>query len=166
MPWLEPAPPSILIIITLDTKDGYSVVGDNAAGPTAGLDFRVEGIGYTLAADLGLRNKHEVYSAFEVLLNAGRVELLDLPKLTEQMLGLVYRGARIDHLAGEHDDWINAAAGALVLAARRTSARAQLAYGTSTLFDGYNGPVAREWQHPADRRDSDPLWDRLNADLS
>ena len=31
--------------------------------------------------------------------------------IVEQLLGLVWKGGRIDHAAGEHDDWANAAAG-------------------------------------------------------
>jgi hypothetical protein len=49
------------------------------------------------------------------------VELLDLPRLTAQLVGLerrVSRGGRdsIDHLPGGHDDVVNAVAGALVAA--------------------------------------------------
>ena len=50
------------------------------------------------------------------MLNAGEIEFLDVPKLQEQLLGLVWRGSKIDHLPGEHDDFANAAAGALSLA--------------------------------------------------
>jgi len=32
----------------------------------------------------------------------------------QQLLGLVWRGARIDHQNGENDDWANAVAGAVV----------------------------------------------------
>ena len=46
-------------------------------------------------------------------MNAGEVELLDVAKLQEQLLGLVWRGSRIDHQSGEHDDFANAAAGAV-----------------------------------------------------
>ena len=49
-------------------------------------------------------------------LNAGEVELLDIPELQEQLLTLVVRGGRIDHQAGDHDDFSNAAAGATWLA--------------------------------------------------
>jgi hypothetical protein len=39
---------------------------------------------------------------------------LDIPKLQEQLLSLVVRGAgKIDHLPGDHDDYANAAAGAI-----------------------------------------------------
>jgi hypothetical protein len=37
--------------------------------------------------------------------------LLDVPEIEQQLLGLVWRGGKIDHQNGEHDDWANAAAG-------------------------------------------------------
>ena len=43
------------------------------------------------------------------------VILLDVPLVEQQLLGLVWRGGKIDHPGGEHDDWANAAAGALHL---------------------------------------------------
>lgn len=113
------------------------VVGDNAAGPTGRGDFTKEGIQYTLAADLGYRNTSQIYEAFEPLLNAGKVELLDHPKLVEQLLGLVMRGAKITHMPGEHDDWINAAAGSLVLAAASVSRGFNL-----DLLEGFYSPFA------------------------
>jgi hypothetical protein len=54
-------------------------------------------------------------------LNGRRIVLLDVPQLEQQWLGLVWRGGKIDHQAGEHDDWPNAAAGAL-LATQQSSA--------------------------------------------
>ena len=56
-------------------------------------------------------------------LNAGQVKLLDLPRLRAQLLSLERRTIRgsgrdvIDHPTGGGDDLVNAAAGALVLAA-------------------------------------------------
>jgi hypothetical protein len=44
------------------------------------------------------------------------VSLLDVPLLEQQLLGLVWRGAKIDHPNGEHDDFATAAVGALLLA--------------------------------------------------
>ena len=43
------------------------------------------------------------------------LELLDDPKLLEQILTLVYRGRKIDHENGEHDDYANAVAGCVSL---------------------------------------------------
>jgi hypothetical protein len=89
------------------------VVGDAYAGQTFRADFEAEGISYATSD----QTKSELYEAFEPKLNAGEVELLDDGKLQEQLLTLVWRGAKIDHLAGDHDDFANAACGAIVLAA-------------------------------------------------
>ena len=56
------------------------------------------------------------------LINSGRVELLDHPRLVAQLCGLERRTAwggrdSIDHGPGGHDDVANAVAGALVAAA-------------------------------------------------
>ncbi len=88
------------------------VTGDAYGGQTFRDDFSEHGIMYSVSA----LPKSALYEQLEPLLNAGEVELLDVPKLQEQMLGLVWRGAKIDHMAGEHDDYSNAAAGALSLA--------------------------------------------------
>jgi Phage Terminase len=62
------------------------------------------------------KNRSEIYAAFEPMLNAGLVDLLDIPKLTSQFISLVRKGVKIDHPAGEHDDHANAVAGVCVLA--------------------------------------------------
>jgi hypothetical protein len=61
-----------------------------------------------------------LYSELLPLLTGHRVELLDLPWLHAQLLGLERRTARggrdsIDHGPGAHDDVANAVAGACVL---------------------------------------------------
>ena len=58
-------------------------------------------------------SKSALYDALEPQLNAGEVELLDDGKLQEQLLTLVQRGGKIDHQPGDHDDYANAAAGAI-----------------------------------------------------
>lgn len=88
------------------------VTGDAYAGLTFRADFQGQGITY----DLSQLTKSALYDALEPRLNAGEVVLLDTPKLQEQLLTLVMRGARIDHMPGDHDDHANAAAGALWLA--------------------------------------------------
>jgi hypothetical protein len=55
-----------------------------------------------------------LYEAFEPALNARAVVLLDVPVLEQQLLGLVWRGGKIDHPGGEHDDWANACVGVAV----------------------------------------------------
>lgn len=89
------------------------VVGDAYAGLTYRQDFEEEGIEYQLCG----KTKTQLYEALEPRLNAGEVELPDEPKMQEQLLTLVVRGARIDHQNGDHDDWANAAAGAVDLVA-------------------------------------------------
>jgi hypothetical protein len=94
------------------------VTGDNYAREWPRERFRVHGIDY----DPAEQNKSEIYLAFLPALNSGRVELLDNAVLSGQLIGLERRTARggrdtIDHAPGARDDVINAAAGALVLAA-------------------------------------------------
>jgi hypothetical protein len=89
------------------------VTGDAYAGETFRADFLENGIRYEV--DDKFKSASDIYEAFEPKLNAGEVELLDEPKLQEQLLTLVWRGTRIDHLSGEHDDHATAAAGALLL---------------------------------------------------
>jgi len=87
------------------------VWGDKYGGEIFVQDFARHGITYRPIQ----ASTSQVYEAFEPLLNAHEVSLLDTPILEQQLLGLIWRGGRIDHPAGEHDDWANAAAGALVL---------------------------------------------------
>lgn len=89
-----------------------SVTGDAYAGQTFRDDFREQGVTYTVSR----LTKSAIYDAFEPKLNAGEAELLDLGTLQEQLLTLVVRSGRIDHQAGDHDDWANAAAGAVCMA--------------------------------------------------
>jgi hypothetical protein len=92
----------------------HQVTGDRYAGETFRQDFAERGISY-ITSDF---TKHQLYEALEPKINAGEVELLDVPRLQEQLLGLVSRGTKIDHLPGEHDDWVNATAGVLILVSR------------------------------------------------
>ena len=88
-----------------------SVVGDRYAAQWPVQEFAKHGITYT-PAEL---NRSEIYAAFEPLLNSGRVELLDHPRLMQQLIGLIRKGEKIDHASGDHDDHANSAALALVL---------------------------------------------------
>ena len=98
------------------------VTGDRWGGGFVQEKFQSNGIKYIVSE----RAKSEVYKELLPLLNSKRVELLDLPRLHAQLAGLERRTARggrdsIDHAqgsggAGAHDDLINAAAGALVIA--------------------------------------------------
>jgi len=88
------------------------VVGDRYAGLTFRSQFTEKGIAY----DVAEQTKSQLYEALEPLLNGHRAMLLDVPTLEQQLLGLVWRGGKIDHQPGEHDDYANAAAGAATLA--------------------------------------------------
>lgn len=88
-----------------------SVTGDNYGGNTFKLDFEAEGIRYNPSP----LTKTELYEAFEPPLNAGEIELPDIPKLQEQLLTLVIRSAHVDHQPGDHDDHANAVCGAVYL---------------------------------------------------
>lgn len=89
------------------------VTGDRYAGEWPRQAFEKVGITYRVAE----YTRSELYAHLEPLLNSGQVELVDSPTLLAQLIGLVRRGERIDHPSGEHDDYANAAAGALVLVA-------------------------------------------------
>jgi hypothetical protein len=99
-----------------------TVVGDRYGGEWPREQFRKAGIAYEPSA----RPKSEIYGELLPLLNSARLELLDVPRLTAQLVALERRTSRsgkdsIDHAPNGHDDLINAAAGALVLAATRTA---------------------------------------------
>ena len=94
------------------------VSGDRYGGEWPRERFRAHGITYELAD----KAKSEIYGALLPILNSGNAELLDLPRLTAQLIGLERRTARsgrdsVDHAPGGHDDIANAVGGALVLAA-------------------------------------------------
>ena len=107
-----------------DTIKSYGIAscrGDRYAGGWPRERFATYGIDYVAAT----QPKSDIYVNLLPLLNSGRVELLDHPRLTAQLCALERRTARggrdsIDHAPGAHDDVINAAAGAIVLAAQRT----------------------------------------------
>jgi hypothetical protein len=93
-----------------------SVVGDRYAGETFKADFQERGISYRVSE----LTKSEIYEAIEPKLNAAEIVLLDEPKMEGQFLGLIWRSGKIDHPNGEHDDYCNAAAGALHLASKKS----------------------------------------------
>jgi hypothetical protein len=88
-----------------------TVIGDQYAAQWPIQAFAKYGITYR-PSDL---NRSQIYASFEPLLNSARVELLDHPKLMQQLIGLIRKGEKIDHAPGDHDDHANAAAGALTL---------------------------------------------------
>lgn len=91
------------------------VYGDRYAGEWPAEAFAKHGITYKPAE----ATKSDIYRDFLPFLNSGRIRLLDLSRLVGQLCRLERRTARggrdtIDHPQNEHDDAINAAAGALL----------------------------------------------------
>lgn len=91
------------------------VIGDRYAGEWPREQFRKHSITYEPSA----KPKSDLYRDLLPLINSGKADLLDNPKLTTQLLGLERRTARggkdsIDHSPGAHDDVVNSVAGALV----------------------------------------------------
>ena len=94
-----------------------TVTGDRWGGEFVRELFRVRGVQYNLSR----QNKSELYLALLPLMNSGVVELRNIERLKVQLLGLERRTARggrdsVDHGPGAHDDVVNVAAGALVIA--------------------------------------------------
>jgi hypothetical protein len=92
------------------------VVGDKFAGTTFAWDFQQAGVRFRPST----KSAADLYLELEPKMTAGEVRLVDQPLLEQQLLGLVWRGHKPDHLSGEHDDWSNAMAGAVVYASDPT----------------------------------------------
>ena len=113
-----PFNPSEVVAEFAETLRAYrvaTVTGDRYAGEWPREQFRGYGIRYEPAE----KTKSELYGEMLPVLNSKQVELLDNPRLINQMCSLERRTGRsgrdyIDHMPGGHDDVINAAAGALV----------------------------------------------------
>ena len=111
-----------------------------ANGPASALDLQALVTKYPTSA------KSDLYRDMLPLLNSGKVELLDHPRLISQLCGLERRTARggrdsIDHAPGQHDDLANAVAGAAILAldAKR---------GLFVVSDEMLAWASRPGQHP------------------
>jgi hypothetical protein len=128
-PPFDPNAAVVRFVATLKAYGISRVTGDSYAGETFKAQFEKAGIGYRTCRHA----KHALYEALEPLLNAQAVELPDVPVLEQQLLGLVWRGARIDHPNGEHDDFANAAAGAVAELAKPRG-------GFELLFQGDPDP--------------------------
>jgi hypothetical protein len=121
--WRPPYNPESVVeeaCALLAAYDIATVTADRWGGDWVAERFRMSG---GVAYEASERTKSQIYLELLPLLNSGRIELLDNPRLISQLCGLERRTSRgsgkdtIDHAPGSHDDLINAAAGALVLAA-------------------------------------------------
>jgi hypothetical protein len=98
--------------------------------------FQKQGIRYEPAE----MPKGEICRELLPTLNSGRLELLDVPRLASQLVGLERRTSRggresIDHAPGGHDDLANAAAGALVQVLGKRTGRAWAAFYPASITD-------------------------------
>jgi hypothetical protein len=98
------------------------VVGDRYAGEWVREPFRKAGIGYELSA----QPKSDLYRDMLPLVNGKVLDLLDIDRLFNQLIGLERRTARggkdsIDHAPGSHDDIANSVAGVAALLSRKFS---------------------------------------------
>jgi hypothetical protein len=99
---------AVKYFVTLLERYGVrAVTGDRYAGETFRADFAEHDIAYRVSP----LSKSDLYEEAEPRLNAGEVELPDDDEVLMQMLGLVMRGSRVDHLPGAHDDLANALCG-------------------------------------------------------
>lgn len=101
-----------------------TIVQDRHAIAWIGSDMRDR---YGIEVEAAKWDKSRCYEFLAVLLNKKQVELLDLPRLRAELLGLQRflqggGGVKVDHLRAGHDDTINAAGLALVLASQEGSA--------------------------------------------
>jgi hypothetical protein len=97
-----------------------SVQGDKFAGEWPREQFKKRGISYEPAA----RPKSDLYRDLLPAINSRRIELLDHPRLVQQIVGLERRTAwggrdSIDHADGQHDDIANACAGLTAMLASK-----------------------------------------------
>src|SRR5579883_190170 len=116
--WRPPFSPEAVVTDFANLLAAYrvtKVTGDHYAGEWPRERFRANGITYETAD----APKSDLYRDALPLLNSGKVELLDHPRLIAQLCSLERRVSRsgkdsIDHAPGGHDDIANAVAGALV----------------------------------------------------
>jgi hypothetical protein len=106
------------------------VTGDRYGAAWVIERFADHGIAYTVAE----KPKSDIYREFLPLLMSKKLELLDHPRLAQQLVSLERRTARggrdtIDHPPGAHDDIANAAAGVLVDSGRFAGLRNLEAWG-------------------------------------
>jgi hypothetical protein len=92
------------------------VKGDRYAGEWPRERLWVRGIHYELAD----QPKSDMYRDVLPILNSGRAQLLNIPRLASQFCGLERRTSRsgkdsIDHAPGGHDDVANVVAGVLLM---------------------------------------------------
>lgn len=128
------------------------VFGDRYGGETFVQDFASYGISYIVSA----ASASDLYAAFEPVLNAGLVALVDDAMVEQQLLGLIWKGGKIAHPSGEHDDHANAAVGACLAALEFGAAEPV----DTAMTDDEAAALARVFTHPGQFGvDPDDLFD-------
>jgi hypothetical protein len=133
------------------------VFGDKYAGETFVQDFAGYGVHY----EVSNLPASDLYAAFEPVLNAGLVALVDDTLVEQQLLGLIWKGAKITHPSGEHDDHANAAVGA-VLVAREVGTALPI---DTAMTEDEAAALSRIFTHPGASFGVDPddLYDPYSA---
>ena len=111
------SPAQVVVEFCADIKRYHCGVvhGDRYASEILAEQFRAAGLGYRPSE----RSKSDLYLDALPLLNSGKVELLDHPRMIAQVAALEQSTARsgkttVDHPKNGHDDIANAACGAIV----------------------------------------------------
>ena len=117
------------------------VTGDRYAGEWPREQFRKLGISYEPAA----KPKSDLYRDLLPAINSRRIDLLDHPRLVNQLVSLERRTARggrdsIDHAPGAHDDIANAVAGVSAMFAKQSN------YDMLAWFDDEPSDLLRQEQ--------------------
>jgi phage terminase large subunit-like protein len=137
--------------VTLDRYAGFTFIADFAA--------------HGIKANVAELSASESYEQIEVGFNSGKVLLLDVPKLESQLLGLAWRGGKIDHLPGEHDDYAASVAHAVEAAFARGRAPKGFSLGAVSVVRTVAGgeiaarlrgrdPDADVWRNFGNRRET------------
>jgi hypothetical protein len=113
--WFPPFDPSRVVAEAAEVLRGYrvsSVTGDRYSGEFVVSEFRRHEIAYQTSE----KDRSALYLELLATVNAGRIELLDLPDLLRELRLLERRASaggrdRVDHPRGAHDDQANAVAG-------------------------------------------------------
>jgi hypothetical protein len=134
-PPFSPADVTEEFVSLLKAYDISTVRGDRYGGQWVTEQFN----GHGMRLEPSELNKSEIYGELLPMLNSRAVALLNNDRLVQQLNGLERRRGRtgrdtIDHPKGGHDDLINAAAGALVLAKD----------GSSTSVPGFDRVISYE----------------------
>ncbi|MEI9422213.1 hypothetical protein O7A70_13670 [Mesorhizobium sp. Cs1299R1N1] len=159
-----PFSPEAVVVDFVATLKSYgisSVRGDRYAGEWPREQFRKLGITYQLAE----KSRSDLYRDLLPALNSQTIDLLDVDKLVNQIVGLERRVARggkesIDHSPGGHDDIANAVAGVADMLLQQSPA--PVAYSVSY----HRGSESSQYSRPAGGGDPYGALDAMLAEAA